>query len=100
MCVSTCGTSQTNRERKRSKILQSASGFNNTNHDWVKQKSSQVHLTDIIKVSMWDFLLRCQLFHLIEQDVHLEFGAEVLQTSIAEGLSAAKPKERQMKVTV
>lgn len=96
MCVSTCGTSQANREHKPSKILQSASGFNNTNHDWVKQKSSQVHLTDIIKVSMWDFLLCCQLFHLIEQDVHLEFGAEVLQTSIAEGLSVAKPKERQM----
>lgn len=51
--------------------------------------SSQIHLTDIVKVSVWDFLLRCQLFHLIQQDVHLELGAEILQTSVAKGLSVA-----------
>lgn len=39
---------------------------------------------------MWDFLLRCQLFHLIQQDVHLELGAKILQTTVAEGLSVAK----------
>ena len=51
--------------------------------------SCQIHLTDIVKVTVWDFLLRCQLFHLIEQDVHLELGAEILQTSVAKGLSVA-----------
>lgn len=51
--------------------------------------SCQIHLTDIVKVSVWDFLLCCQLFHLIEQDVHLELGAEILQTSVAKGLSVA-----------
>lgn len=54
---------------------------------------SQVHLTDVVEVSMRDFFLRCQLFHLIEQDVHLELGAEVLQTAVAERLSVAKKKE-------
>lgn len=39
---------------------------------------------------MWDFLLCCQLFHLIQQDVHLELGAEILQTTVAEGLPVAK----------
>lgn len=36
---------------------------------------------------MWDFLLCCQLFHLVQQDVHLELGAKILQTPVAEGLS-------------
>lgn len=53
------------------------------------RKSSQVHLTDIVEVSMWDFLLCGQLFHLIQQDVHLELGAEILQTTVAEGFSVA-----------
>lgn len=56
----------------------------------MSRNSSQVHLTDIVKVSMWDFLLRSQLFHFIQQDVHLELGAKVLQTTVAEGLSVAK----------
>lgn len=55
---------------------------------------SQVHLTDVVEVSMRDFLLRCQFFHLIEQDVHLELGAEVLQTAVAERLSVAKKKKK------
>lgn len=42
---------------------------------------------------MRDFFLRRQLFHLIEQDVHLELGAEVLQTAVAERLSVAKKKK-------
>lgn len=54
---------------------------------------SQVHLTDVVEVSMRDFFLRRQLFHLIEQDVHLELGAEVLQTAVAERLSVAKKKQ-------
>lgn len=56
----------------------------------LRRNSSQVHLTDIVKVSMWDFFLRCQLFHLIQQDVHLKLGAKILQTTVAEGLSVAK----------
>lgn len=56
----------------------------------LSRNSSQVHLTDIVEVSMWDFLLRCQLFHLIQQDVHLELGAKILQTTVAERLSVAK----------
>lgn len=39
---------------------------------------------------MWDFLLCCELFHLIQQDVHLELGAKILQTAVAEGLSVVK----------
>lgn len=39
---------------------------------------------------MWDFLLCCQLFHLIQEDVHLELGAQVLQSPVAEGLPVAK----------
>lgn len=57
--------------------------------------SSQVHLTDVVEVSMRDLLLRRQLFHLIEQDVHLELGAEVLQTAVAERLSVAKKNQKR-----
>ncbi len=56
----------------------------------LSRNSSQVHLTDVVEVSMWDFFLRRQLFHLIQQDVHLKLGAKILQTTIAEGLSVAK----------
>lgn len=56
----------------------------------LNRNSSEVHLTDIVEVPMWDLLLRCQLFHLIQQDVHLELGAKILQTTVAEGLSVAK----------
>lgn len=62
------------------------------------RNSSQVHLTDIVEVSMWDFLLCCQLFHLIQQDVHLELGAKILQTTVAEGLSVANGKQKQVMV--
>lgn len=59
---------------------------------------SQVHLTDVVEVSMRDFFLRRQLFHLVEQDVHLELGAEVLQTAVAERLSVAKKKKAVVSV--
>lgn len=35
-------------------------------------------LSYVVEVSVWNFLLSCQLLHLIQQDVHLEFRAEVL----------------------
>ena len=44
---------------------------------------------------MWDFFLCCELFHLIQQDVHLELGAQILQTTVAEGLSVAKGNKNQ-----
>lgn len=47
------------------------------------------YLADVVEVSMRDFLLCCQLLHLIEQDVHLELGAQVLQTAVTEGFSAS-----------
>lgn len=56
----------------------------------LNRKSCEVYLTDVIEVPVWDFLLRCQLFHLVQQDVHLELGAQILQTTVAEGLSVAK----------
>lgn len=52
--------------------------------------SSGVHLTDIVKVSMRDFFLCRQLLHLVQQDVHLELGAQILQAAVAEGLPAAE----------
>lgn len=39
------------------------------------KRKAQEDLADVVKVSVWDFLLRRQLFHLIQQDVHLELGA-------------------------
>lgn len=43
-------------------------------------------LAYVVKVSVGNLLLGCQLLHLVQQDVHLEFGAEVLQTAVAERL--------------
>lgn len=48
------------------------------------------YLSYVVEVSMWNFLLRCQLLHLIQKNVHLEFRAEVLQATVAEGLSVAQ----------
>ena len=47
---------------------------------------------------MWDFLLCCQLLHLIQQDVHLELGAKILQTTVAEGLSVAKRNTNKLRL--
>lgn len=35
-------------------------------------------LSYVVEVSVWNFLLSCQLLHLIQEDVHLEFRAQVL----------------------
>lgn len=48
---------------------------------------------------MWHFLLSCQLFHLIQQYMHLELGAQILQTTVAEGLSTAMGRGRYLKRT-
>lgn len=42
---------------------------------------------------MGDFLLCRQLLHLIQQNVHLKFGAEILQPTVAEGLSVENADE-------
>lgn len=85
MCVSTYKIIQ-----MKNHILESDCGLQQIIVIRLSRNISQVHLTDIVKVSMWDLLLCCQLFHLIQQDVHLELGAKILQTTVAEGLSAAK----------
>lgn len=58
----------------RLKILKSDSGLKKKRMTVrrLRRSSCLVHLTDIVKVTMRDFLLCCQLFHLIQQDVHLE----------------------------
>lgn len=44
----------------------------------------RTHLADVVEISVWHLLLGGQLFHLIEQHVHLELGAQVLQPAVAE----------------
>lgn len=44
-----------------------------------------VHLPDVVEVTVGHLLLGCQLLHLVEQHVHLELGAQVLQAAVAEG---------------
>lgn len=53
---------------------------------WAKTQRprAEAHLTDIVEVPVWHFLLSSQLLHLIEQNVHLELGAQVLKTAVAE----------------
>lgn len=48
------------------------------------------YLTNIVKVSMGNLFLCCKLLHLIQKDVHLEFGAEILKPTIAKRLSVGK----------
>lgn len=43
-------------------------------------------LSYVVEVSVWNFLLSGQLLHLIQEDVHLEFRAQVLQAAVAERL--------------
>lgn len=86
-----CQPAQTNKNC----ILETGSGLQQITVIGQSRNTSQVHLTDIVKVSMWDFLLCCQLFHLIQQDVHLKLGAEILQTTVAEGLSVARGNKKQ-----
>lgn len=84
MCVSTCKISD-GKKAHYALVLSNGKIFLIR----LNGSGSQVHLTDVVEVSMRDFFLRRQLFHLIEQDVHLELGAEVLQTAVAERLSVA-----------
>lgn len=49
---------------------------------------------------MWNRLLSCQLPHLIEEDVQLELGAEVLEAAIAERLNRAIGNEGTQQVDV
>lgn len=50
------------------------------------------YLADVVEVSVGHLLLGCQLLHLVQQDVHLELGAQVLQTPVAEGLPVHKAR--------
>lgn len=50
----------------------------------------QTHLADVVEISVWHLLLGSQLFHLIEQHMHLELGAQVLQPAVAERLSGGR----------
>lgn len=45
------------------------------------------HLPDVVEIAVRHLLLGSQLLHLVEQHVHLELGAQVLQPAVAEGLS-------------
>lgn len=49
--------------------------------------TERCYLPDIVEVTVWHPFLGCQLLHLVEQDMHLELGAQVLQSSVAEGFS-------------
>jgi len=49
----------------------------------------------VVEVSMWNFLLSCQLLHLIQEDVHLEFRAQELQAAVAERLPVNTRQETQ-----
>ena len=44
----------------------------------------RTHLPDIVEVPVGHFLLSSQFLHLVEQNMHLEFGAQVLQPAVAE----------------
>lgn len=45
-----------------------------------------LHLADVVEVPVRNLLLGSQLLHLVQQDVHLELGAQVLQATVAERL--------------
>lgn len=46
---------------------------------------------------MRNLLLSCQLLHLIQENVHLELGAQVLETAVAERLPVARMEKKQKK---
>ena len=67
---------------------------------WRRGSRGLAHLADVVEVSVRDFLLFRQLLHLVQQDVHLELGAQVLQTAIAKGFSASvRNKNRKFRST-
>ena len=44
------------------------------------------HLSHVVEIPMGDCLLGREFPQLVEKDVKLEFGAEVAQAAVAEGL--------------
>ena len=44
----------------------------------------RAHLADVVEISVWHLLLRGQLLHFVEQHVHLELGAQVLEPAVTE----------------
>lgn len=46
---------------------------------------------------MRNLLLSCQLLHLIQENVHLELGAQVLETAVAERLPVARMEKKKKK---
>lgn len=78
MCVSTCGRG-------------TAEGWLNRNvqhldssHGAVSQRPD---LPYVVEVSVGNLLLSGQLLHLVQEDVHLELGAQVLEAPVAERLT-------------
>ena len=47
------------------------------------------HLSHVVEIPMGDGLLRREFPQLIQEDVKLEFGAEVAQAAVAEGFQGA-----------
>lgn len=48
----------------------------------------RTYLSYVIKVPVRNFLLSCQLLHLVKKNVHLKLRAQVLKAAIAERLPA------------
>lgn len=78
MCVSTCsgGTAE--------------GGLNRDQHpvDCSSGAVLSANLPNVVEVSVGDLLLSGQLLHLVQEDVHLELGAQVLEATVAERLPA------------
>lgn len=56
-------------------------------------RGARANLADIVEISVWHLLLGGQLLHLIEQHVHLELGAQVLQPAVTERLSGQEENQ-------
>lgn len=61
------------------------------------QPRVRTHLADVVEISVWHLLLGGQLLHLVEQHVHLELGAQVLQPAVAERLSGRRRKKQGLR---
>lgn len=57
-------------------------------------KTCQLYLPYVVEVSVRNLLLSCQLLHLIQENVHLELGAQVLETAVAERLPVARMEKK------
>lgn len=89
MCVSTCGGTGAAGSSKAGRMEASPAWC------WAGGKMAEAqarpqgttHLSDVVEIPVRHLLLGGQLLHLVEQHVHLELGAQVLQPAVAERLS-------------